>query len=185
MRTPTLILASLLSSSLALGCGGGGEKKDDSKDTKADAKKADDKAGGDEKAADDGAGGDEAAGGEVALPKTGLKGTAPAGANVSEMMGNDMVQAPGLVVTVEPGDDKPKTGEDAQKDADMYTPKDPKIETLEDGYVLTFTNEGGMGTNFFVNARREIDGKAYWCSTTASDQAQSDNAVAFCKSLKK
>jgi hypothetical protein len=101
------------------------------------------------------------------------------------MMGSDMAQGPNLVATVEKGDEKPKTGDDAIKDADMYTPKDPKVETLTDGYVLTFTNEGGLGTNYWVNARREIDGAAYWCTTTASSQEQSDAAVAFCKSLRK
>ena len=36
-----------------------------------------------------------------------------------------------------------------------------------------------------IQARREIDGAAVWCTTTASSQEQSDAAVAFCKSLRK
>jgi len=181
MRTTTLVLSCLLCTSFAVGCGSkpaepAGAK--DNKEAKADAKK-DVKADAKEEKKE------AAGGGDIDLPKVGLKGTAPAGTNVSEMMGNDMVQGPGLVATVEAGDDKPKTGEEAQKEADMYSPENAKIEKLEDGYVLTFTNKGGMGTNYWVQARREIDGKAYWCTTTASQQEQSDNAVAFCKSLKK
>jgi hypothetical protein len=192
MRTTALITALFMTTLGTAAC----DKKDDAaKDAKADAKKdskdAKKEDPKDVKAADGGAadGGAAADGGgaagEIALPKVGLKGDAPAGSNVSEMMGSDMVQGPGLVATVEKGDDKPKTGEDAQKDADMYTPQDAKVETLPDGYVLTFTNTGGMGTNYWVQSRREIDGAAYWCSTTASSQEQSDAAVAFCKSLRK
>jgi len=176
MRTSSVLLLSVFLASSTLACGG--DKPAD--DKKADDKKADDKKADDAPAADGGG-----AAGEVTLPKVGLKGDAPAGTNVTDMMGDDMVQGPNLVVTVGKGDDKPKTGDEATADADMYTPKDPKVETLPDGYVLTFTNEGGAGTNYWVNARREIDGAAYWCSTTATTQEQSDNAVAFCKSLRK
>jgi hypothetical protein len=187
MRTAALLLSACLSVS-TLACDKGGDKKDDKK---TDDKKADDK--GEAKKTDDAAAGEAApeaeaapaAAGEVTLPKVGLKADAPAGTNVTDMMGNDMVNGPNLVATVEKGDDKPKTGDEAIADADMYSPKDPKVETLPDGYVLTFTNEGGMGTNFFVNVRREIGGAAYWCTTTASSQEQSDAAVAFCKSLRK
>lgn len=191
MRTPTALLISLLLTVPLAACE---EKKEDKKeDKKGDKKPEDKKAEGDDAKAEGGEpaaeGGEPkpegGAAGEVALTKTGLKGDAPAGTSVSTMMDDDMVQGPNLVVTIGKGEGKPKTGEEAQKEAEMYGPKDPKVETLEDGYVLTFTNEGGMGTNYWVNAYREIGGAAYWCSTTGSSQEQSDNAVAFCKSLRK
>jgi hypothetical protein len=195
MRTPTLLILSLLLTvSTSTACDKGGDKKDDKKveDKKGDDKKADDVAPAEGGGAADGGGaaadgGGAAAGGtaELALPLIGLKADAPAGTTVMDMGGSDMVQGPNLVATVEKGDDKPKTGDDAIKDADMYTPKDPKVETLADGYALTFINVGEFGTNYFVNVRREIEGAAYWCTTTASSQEQSDNAVAFCKSLRK
>jgi hypothetical protein len=122
----------------------------------------------------------------IVLPKVGLQADAPAETTISEMFGMDMVEGPHLVATtVENGDDKPKTGDDALEDAEIYTPQNPKVETLADGYVLTFTNVGGLGTNYWVNARREIDGVAYWCTAVASTQEQSDSAVVFCKSLRK
>jgi hypothetical protein len=140
----------------------------------------------DDGAAGGGEGDDAKASAEIELPKSGVKGSAPAGAKVSEMMGSDMVQAPGLVATVSPAkDDTPATGEGAQKEAEMYTPVDPKIEKLDDGYVLTFTNKGGMGENFWVQSYRDIGGTKVSCSTTANSKEQQDNAVAFCKSLKK
>jgi hypothetical protein len=198
MRTSTLLILSLLLTVSTTACDKGGDKKEG--DKKVEAKKAgDDKKVGEEVAAEGGAGaegGAAAEGGagaeggaaaapatlaEIALPKVGLKADAPEGTSVTD----DMVQGPNLVATVEKGDDKPKTGADAIKDVDMYSPKDPKVEDLPDGYVLTFTNEGGLGTNYWVNVRREIGGAAYWCTTTASSQAQSDAAVAFCKSLRK
>ena len=42
-----------------------------------------------------------------------------------------------------------------------------------------------MGTNYWVQVRREIDGKAYWCSTNVSAEDAQKKAVDFCKSLKK
>lgn len=189
MRMSRTIFISLLACSLPLTACDDGGKKDDKKaaDKKDDGKKADAK--GDEKKAD--AKGEAKAEAkadgpaEVALAKAGLKGMAPAGSKVSEMMGNDMVQGPGLVATVEPGDKKPKTADDAKKDAEMYSPENINVEEVEGGYVMTFTNKGGMGTNYWVQAYREIDGKPFFCSTTASQEEQQKNAVEFCKSLKK
>jgi hypothetical protein len=74
---------------------------------------------------------------------------------------------------------------EAKSDADMYTPKNLKTEELPDGWVLTYENKGGMGTNYFVDVRRTIDGKNYKCSTTGSDSKQAANVVTACKSLKK
>lgn len=153
------------------------------KSAKADGDKADaDKAGGDKADAD------EADAGPLELGKIGLKAEAPSGAKVSDAIGGGglMVQAPGLVVTVdEASDTRPKTLDDAKKDAEMYSPANVNEETLDDGFVLTFENEGGMGKNYFASVRREIDGKSYWCETTASQPEQQANAVAFCKSLTK
>jgi hypothetical protein len=128
------------------------------------------------------------AAGPMTLEKVGgLKIDVPAGSTVGDAVGGKgaMIQGPDLVVSVEEASDtRPKTLEDAKKEADMYTPKNIKEETLPDGWVLTFENEGGMGKNYFVNVRRDIGGKAYWCETTASKPEQQANAVAACKSLK-
>jgi hypothetical protein len=123
---------------------------------------------------------------EVSLDKVGLKAEAPAGANVSDGIGGGvMVQAPGLVVTVaEAEDDALATADKAKEDAEMYGPENWKSEDVDGGYVATFENKGGMGTNFWVKAYRKIGEKAYLCDTTASDADQQKNAADFCKSLK-
>jgi hypothetical protein len=200
-HTTRLMLAALLAIGACDSAEKSAAKTDDKKatDKKADAKAGDAKTGdakaGDAKAADADAG--EAKGGaepaaegpaEVSLDAIGLKAEAPAGATVGKAIGGSgvMVQAPGLVVTVEEASDtRPKTPEAAKEDADMYTPQNWKVETVEGGFVATFDNSGSMGANYFVSARREIDGKSYWCSTTASQAEQQAAAVAFCKSLKK
>lgn len=160
----------------------GDAKKGDTKDVKADAKA--------DVAADAKADGGAAAGGdgEVALEKLGLKAKAPAGSSVGDAIVGEgvMVQGPDLVVTVEEASDtRPKTEEEAKKEVDMYTPKNLATEKLEDGWSLTFDNEGGMGANYFVQVRRDIGDKTYWCETTASKPEQQANALAFCKSLAK
>lgn len=165
------------------------EKKADAKgDVKADAKAepaADAKA---EPAADVKAEPEPAAAaGPVDLTKLGLKGDAPAGTSIGDAIVGEgiMAQGPNLVATVEvASDSRPKTEEDAKKEAEMYTPKNFKSEKLADGFAVTFDNEGDLGANFFVNVRRDIGGKTYWCETTASSVEQQTAALAFCKSLK-
>lgn len=201
MRTRTL--ATLFALSAALGLSACDKKEDKpAEDKKADVKKADDKktdakpddVKADEPKADGGAaadgaaadGGAAAAGGPVDLSKLGLKADVPAGTNVGDAIVGEgvMVQGPDLVATVElASDTRPKTEEDAKKDADMYTPKNLVTEKLEDGWAMTFDNEGGMGANYFVQVRRDIGGKTYWCETTASKPEQQAAALAFCKSL--
>lgn len=122
------------------------------------------------------------------LGKTGLKAEIPSGAKVGKAIVGEgvMVQAPGLVVTVEKaGASRPKTVEEAKKEAEMYTPKSIETEELSDGWTFSFENKGSMGTNYFVWVRRKIGDVDYWCSTTGSKPEQKKNTLSLCKSLKK
>jgi len=80
---------------------------------------------------------------------------------------------------------EPKALADEKSDADMFSPKNLKTETLPDGWVVTFDNTGSMGANYFVTVRRDIGGKSYKCSTTGSDAGQAKAVVAACKSLRR
>jgi hypothetical protein len=203
-KLPVLVLGLALTS--AFGCDSKPEdKKAETKKTDAkDAKKTEEKmaeggGGADKIAAGDKAepagdkaepAGDKAepaaAGGKLALDKLSLTATAPAETTVGDGIGGSglMITGPGLVVMVDAASDsRPKDLDAAKKDAEMYTPKNPKDEKLADGWVYTFENTGGMGTNYFVNVRREIGGKSYWCETTASTPEQQTAALDFCKSL--
>lgn len=127
------------------------------------------------------------AGGALDLTKFKLKADAPAGAKVGDAIVGEghMIQGPGIVVGVQIANDMhPKTVEKAKEDADMYSPLNLKTEKLADGWAMTFENKGGMGTNYWVQVRREIGGKSYWCDTTAAQPAQQANALATCKSLR-
>lgn len=150
------------------------------------AKPADTAKAGDTAAGGEAAGGGAAAAGPVELTKLGLKMDAPAGSNVSDgVVGGQMVQGPGLVVSVdEAKESSPATLEAQKEDASMYSPKNYQEETLPDGWAVTFENTGGAGTNYWVVVRREIGGKAYRCETTAASAEQQANALAACKSLK-
>ena len=124
----------------------------------------------------------------IDLPKLGLKAEAPAETAVNDapLSSGHMIMGTGLVVTVEEASDtRPKTIEESKTQAEMFNPKNVKDEKLADGWVVTYDNEGGMGKTFFVDVRRDIGGKAYFCTTALSEAAQRDNAVNFCKSLKK
>ena len=167
---------------LTVACGGGApaDKKDEKK-PEAGAKADAEPAKKDEPKADGPA--------ALDLAKIGLVLDAPAGATVGDAIGGSgvMIQGPGIVLTVgEASDFYPKTLEDAKKEAaEMYSGKEIKEETLDNGWVITWENEGGLGKNYWVQARRDIDGKSYECSTTASQPEQQANALAACKSLKK
>ncbi len=126
------------------------------------------------------------AGGDLVLGSLGLQIEAPAGSAVRDAIVGDgyMVQGPGLVMTVEEAGDSDPADLAAAKEAhDMYSPQNVNEEELEDGYILTFTNSGGMGDNYWVVGRREIGGKVVMCKTTASQEAQQTAAVAACKSI--
>ncbi|HWB73774.1 MAG TPA: hypothetical protein VG755_02440 [Nannocystaceae bacterium] len=201
-----LSVVAILGLSLALGCDSKKDEKkaDDKKAESKDAKKADDKkaegggggdkiAAGDTKAADAKAepAGDAkpeaaAAGGKLAIDKLNLTATAPAEASVGDGIGGSgvMVTGPGFAVNLEEASEtRPKDVAAAKKDAEMYTPQNLKDEKLADGWALTFDNKGDMGANFFVNGRRDIGGKAFWCETMASTTEQQTAALDFCKSL--
>jgi hypothetical protein len=134
-----------------------------------------------------GGGSAKAAAGPLKITKLGLEADAPGGSKVGDGPLGDgaMIQGPGIVVAIEEaGEMSSATLAEAKEDADMYSPKNMKEEKLDDGWLLTFENTGGMGTNYWVKSRRTIGGKAYTCDTTASDATQQKNAVAACKSLR-
>jgi len=128
----------------------------------------------------------EAAGGDLALESMGLQIAAPAGSSVRDAIVGEgyMVQGPGLVLTVaEATDSDPADLAAAKTDNEMYSPQNIGEEELEDGYILTFTNSGGMGDNYWVVGRREIGDTVVMCKTTASQEAQQTAAVTACKSI--
>jgi len=125
------------------------------------------------------------AGGPLVIEALGLAIDAPAGSEVSEMLGDQMIQGPGLVVTVGPAKETtPKTLEAAISEADMYSPTVTTKETTADGYHLEFKNTGSMGANYFVQVLRTVGDKQYLCSTTAPDEKMAAAATAACKSLR-
>jgi hypothetical protein len=127
-----------------------------------------------------------AKGGPTKLPKLGLSIDVPGKVDVGDAIMGDghMLMGAGVgAMTIEVAA-KPQTLEEAKSDAELYSPKNQKEETLADGWVLTFDNTGSMGKNYFVTVRRDIDGKTYTCSTTGSDASQAAAVLAACKSLR-
>lgn len=114
--------------------------------------------------------------------------TAPEGTTVSKnALGlGVMLQGPGVSMTVgkrEASD--PRTLDEAKKNAESYSPKDMKVEDLSDGFILTYTNEGNMGVNYWLVGRRVIDGTTYTCGVKSPKQEHQTSGVAICKSLTK
>jgi hypothetical protein len=124
----------------------------------------------------------------IQIPKLGLKGSAPGETEAPIIGDGEPILVAAAFFTVSVAEAKatdPKTIKDAQKAAELFTPKNVKTETLPDGWVLTYENTGSLGANYFVNTRREIGGKAYLCDTMQSTPEQQAKAIAFCKSLSK
>jgi hypothetical protein len=124
--------------------------------------------------------------GPTKLPKLGLSIEVPGSVEVGDaIMGEGhMLQGSSIGAMQIEVAEKPKTLDDAKSDADMYSPKNLKTETLADGWTLTFDNTGSMGKNFFVDVQRTINGKTYHCSTTGGEEKQAQAVLAACKSLK-
>jgi hypothetical protein len=124
----------------------------------------------------------------IQIPKLGLKGSAPGETETPIIGDGEPVLIAAAFFTVSVAEAKatdPKTLKDAQKAAEMFTPKNVKTETLPDGWLLTYENTGSAGANYFVSTRREIGGKAFLCDTMQSTPEQQAKAIAFCKSLSK
>ena len=115
----------------------------------------------------------------------GLKISVPEGTEPSMMGGSVMIMAMEASFTVaRASSSTPATLEAAKTEAtSMYSATDIEEENLEDGWALTFVNEGSLGTNYWVQVRRTINGTDYWCSTSIGFEMQADGALAACKSM--
>ncbi len=123
---------------------------------------------------------------EVTLTTLGLTATVPAGSTVNDaIMGKAVVlRGPQLMATVEAvSATRPETLADATHEAESFEPTEVQSKTLADGWALSFSAEGGLGRNHFVQVRRTIGAQTIWCETTASTAAQGANALACCMSL--
>ena len=136
----------------------------------------------------EGDGGGESAkpAGPTKLPKLGLQIDVPGAVELSDAIGGEghMLMGSGIGAMSIEITPTPQTIEEAKSDADMYSPKNLKDEKLADGWALTYENTGSMGKNYFVNVRRDIDGKSYRCSTTSPDE-RAQKVLAACKTLRK
>ena len=114
-----------------------------------------------------------------------LKADAPIGTKIS----GDMIQAPdaSLVVTMEEANEFSIADLD-EAVADFMDTYDGAVNiskvVLPDGYIFTCQNVPEIGgTNFWMQARRQLNGKAYSIQATAATPEQQQNAVKFVKSI--
>jgi hypothetical protein len=139
---------------------------------------------------DDGKGGaakaSEGAAAVQKLPRVGLQIALDGEVSFDKEIGGDgdMVTGAGVGALTVSAWAKPQTIDEAKEDASLYSPKNLKQDKLADGWTLTYENTGSMGTNYFVTVRRDLGGKTYKCTTTGSEAAQAQAALAACKSLK-
>jgi hypothetical protein len=128
------------------------------------------------------------AAGPTKLPTLGLQVDVPGEVIVSDGLGKNaqMLSGPqvGGMNIAEASDTDPKTVKDEQSEAQMFTPKNLKTETLPDGWAVTFENTGSMGTNYWVEVRRNIGTKSYICSGTEDTADKAQGALTACKSIK-
>ena len=124
----------------------------------------------------------------IELPRAGLVGWAPRGSTVSGRTGFDLLFGPDISAAVMVRDDAPQTIEEAKAEAQQYAPKHFASETLDDGYVVTFSNElvyvedGTRETQYRVWVLRRLGGRDVWCSATAWMPFQQERSLAFASS---
>jgi hypothetical protein len=149
--------------------------------TTAACKKKDDSGSG--KAAKTAEGGKAAA---TKLPKLGLQIDVPGEVNVADaIMGEgNMIQGASVGAMQVEIFKEPQTIDQAKEDAEAFTPKNEKAETLPDGWALSYENTGSMGKNYFVTVRRDLGGKTYKCWVTTGDASQGAAVLSACKTLR-
>ena len=116
----------------------------------------------------------------------GLKIDVQKGTEPSKLGSSVMIMSISESFTVDVASDStPQTLDDAKKQAtELYNAKDIEEVKVEGGWGITFANKGSMGENYWLNMRREINGKAYWCSTSVGHKTLRDGAVRACKTLR-
>lgn len=124
--------------------------------------------------------------GGVAISKLGLTIAGPEGTKVSELLGSQQVEGPGLTLHIakaSPDDEKEMAAavSDLKETYDEVT--NVKQEKLADGWLFTAESKGGMGTGYWVKGWRTIGGQDYTCEVTAPTAERQANAAAACKSL--
>ena len=134
-----------------------------------------------------GAGGDGSDMRELAgLP--GLKARIPADTVVSKnAVGlGVMLKGAGISMTIGPELDVDAPSLDqAKQNAQSYAPQNLEGETLADGYILTYENQGSVGTTYWLVGRRKFSDAAFTCGVSSPKKAHQLSAIAICKSLKK
>ena len=129
--------------------------------------------------------------GQVKLKLEGLPGLevhAPAGTQVRKnAVGiGVMLTGPGVSMTIGPALDVDATDlEQAKKNAETYSPKNIAGETLPDGYILTYENEGSTGANFWLVGRRKFADTPYSCGVSSPKKEHQQSAIPICKSMTK
>ena len=156
-------------------------KKDEAKSEETSAAKAaDSKAPAKEK---------KAAQAPYTIAKFGLKIDMPGETDPMEMGDSVLLRSsdPVIAITIDvPSEFSPADLAAAEKDAkETYSGMAFQKGEMEGGWWLTFENKGGMGTNYWVNYRTTIDGKAYSCAATAHNKEQQAASLAACKTLRK
>jgi len=121
----------------------------------------------------------------VEIPGLGLKVDAPPGAGTSRIGDATTISAPGFAISVKaPGEwDADNLAEAETEATNTYSAENIQGETLEDGWALSFTNEGSVGTNYWVWVRRTIGETEVWCSVTAPEEAVQTSGLAACKAI--
>ncbi len=121
----------------------------------------------------------------VEIPGLGLKVDAPPGAGTSGIGDATTISTEGFAITVKaPGEWDADNLREAETEAtNTYNAENINAETLPDGWALSFTNEGSMGTNYWVWVRRMIGETEVWCSVTASEEVVQTSGLEACKAI--
>ena len=97
-----------------------------------------------------------------------------------------MLKGPGVSMTIGAALDVDATTlEEAKENAQSYSPTNLEGETLPDGYLLTYENQGSMGTTYWLVGRRRLGNVAYSCGVRSPKKDHQQSAIAICKSLER
>lgn len=119
------------------------------------------------------------------LRSLGLRVSAPAGAVAGNapLTAGALITGPGLASTTVVEDAGPKTLDEELFNINELSPDEVQTELLADGWIVTYRTSGPRGAGYWLEARREIGGRALRCWTTAADAATRDTARELCLSL--
>ncbi len=120
------------------------------------------------------------------LDELGIQAMVPEGAQMAETPGGVTIIGMDVSMNVTRPSEFGISTELEEAQAWVEENRDPQgleVEELEDGWLITYTVEGELGTSYALDGARTIGEETFMCQTSVGYESLRDGAVELCRTL--